>query len=370
MIDPMPLLPRGYKKNILIAVCVNIVVWELIIRLLISSPCTQMADSTLGYMNEPLTRFIFSSEGYSRERFNRIGFNDKDTIPGTGIKRMFVVGDSYSESFQLAQSKSYVQLLENKLNEPETSQTVDVIKLARDGFNPAHYPLVIDRFIDDFQPDLIVLQFWNHSGGDLYSPYIACEYDEAGNVIGLELSQSSEDIGKDALRIVINNSALIYHALRRYKPYIMKTVGWFSGLGNFLQKQNSVTKNNEDEQYDAGKEQRSLDDMKKKITFIVEEIMSHNTELLIFYIPRPGIYFQGDNKQVSDTLQALKTVTGVKGVPFVDLSNSIKEYYINNVNPLNGFANTFPGTGHLNAQGHNLIAQELFTYLEKYKLFQ
>ena len=343
-------------KKLFIAFSINIIAWECIIRLFISSPCTQVTDNILGYMNAPCANFVYSSEGYSRDHFNSIGFNDEEPKVAANIKRVFVVGDSYTESFQVARKDSFVQLLEDGLNDKMSSGKIDVIKLGRDGFNPAYYPLVIDRFAQKFSPDLIVLQFWTHSGGDLYSSNIFCEYDKEGKIISLALLKSTAEKGKDALRIIIKNSALIYYALRRYKPYIMQTVHWFSSIGAKPAKPVS------------SKKQRSLFDLEQRFSFIFDKILRQNTKLLVFYIPRPGIFFRSGNEQTSDTLQALRATAKAKGITLIDLTESVRESYIKNANPLNGFTNTLPGKGHLNVRGHSIVAHKLLTYFKEQKI--
>jgi lysophospholipase L1-like esterase len=341
-------------SKLFIALAMNIVFWELFIRVFISSPCTQEADEQFGYMNISNAKFVYSTEGYSRDRFNSIGFNDDEPMWDVSARRIFVVGDSYSESFQVARRHSYIQRLEDGLNRQGTTVKTDVIKLARDGLNPALYPLLVDRFFDELEPDMIIVQFWAFSGGDLYSSTVSCKYDATGQITDLRVSQSAADKGKSSLRILINNSALLYHVLRRYKPLLMDLIGWISSIG--AGNSGHYGKRGE-------KDQRSATDLEKRFTYILKKIQAHNQEMLVLYIPKPGVFFRPDVEPGSETFAALKAATSKNGIRFVDLTDSFSESYDRDVQPLNGFFNTLPGKGHVNTRGHGVIARHLYRVL-------
>ena len=93
-------------KQICVGICVNIILWELIVRLLLSSPCTQLYDAELGYVNVPGARYVESIEGYSQTRFNTIGFNDEEPMWKQKVSRILIVGDSYTEGFQVGKKRA------------------------------------------------------------------------------------------------------------------------------------------------------------------------------------------------------------------------------------------------------------------------
>ena len=337
--------------RLLLAIGANLFFWEFFLRLFLSSPCTQISDPELGYMNLPESSFVFSSEGYSRGRFNSLGFNDNEPLVGEIAQRILVLGDSYTESFQVARKGSYVQIFEDLLNQGRAKKSIDVLKFARDGLTPAHYPLLFKRAAG-LSPDLIVLQFWAHSGGDLYDDNIICTYTDSGVIQSLESRPRIEDQGKEKVRFIINHSALAYYTLRRFKPIIMKVV---YGVLNFC-----VKKDKKDTQGVRKSILRTTDDMTARMVFILNKIRASSRKIVVFYIPEPGIFFRKNINYESQTLRALRRASQETGVVFIDLTDTFKEHYMKTSQPLNGFANTLPGTGHLNSLGHRIVARTLF----------
>jgi len=139
-------------------------------------PSTQKYDSKLGYTNIPFSTFIESQEGYSTTTFNSLGFNDFEPDDKLDNK-IFVVGDSYTEAFQVDTSLGYTSILEKLIDE-----STDVIKLARDSFMPFHYPILSDRYHDRFNPKVTIVQFASHTVSDLYEDNVKLNIDENGDI--------------------------------------------------------------------------------------------------------------------------------------------------------------------------------------------
>lgn len=343
------------SKVFICALCLNIIFWEIFIRTFISSPCTQLYDEQLGYINKPLSNYIFTSEGYSKGKFNSLGFNDKE--PAADNKRkFFFLGDSYTESFQVPQDKSFVQILEDRLNQDSNKkEPIDILKLGRDGFNPAHYPAIIKRISAKYFPETIIIQFWAHSGDDLYSDEVKSVYNLAGQLTALEQVPRIEDAKKESYRIIINNSALVYYLIRKYKSYIM-------GIVEFVNREGRVAKSNS-----LHKGKKSLADLESRLNLIFEEISKYQNgaNILLFYIPEPGIYLEKGSEQKENlTLLALKFISEHRKINLIDFTPIFQKHYDNTHSILNGFSNTLPGKGHLNCNGHQLVSTHLYEQLK------
>ena len=70
---------------------------------------------------------------------------------------------------------------------------------------------------------------------------------------------------------------------------------------------------------------------------------------------------QGKAYTVTDPeqLAAFESVCAEKGIVFVDLTDAYLGEYAESCRLPYGFANTTPGTGHMNKLGHRLFAQEV-----------
>jgi hypothetical protein len=67
-------------------------------------------------------------------------------------------------------------------------------------------------------------------------------------------------------------------------------------------------------------------------------------------------------------LEAVKRISKDMGISFIDLTQDFVEYFkVTSQFPF-GFQNTFPGVGHLNEDGHNLVAQRLIGKIRELNL--
>jgi len=331
-------------RNLLIIIVVLLVLTEVLLRLFISKPSSQQYDDELGYTNIPGSQMIESLEGYNFVTFNKIGFNDDD--PNDGFNRkIFVIGDSYTEAFQVNHTLCYTSLMEKALE----SEKIDIIKLARDSFLPLHYPIVSNRYFDQYRPELTILQLGSHTLSDLYGDNIVIEYTQDNKIERYTLNVSDGDKKKEAVRGIINNSALAYYLLRRYKYLIIKTLDRFNDLFSSGHKTGK-----------SEKAQASDEEYQKRLAYILKRIKGN---VVVLYLPDPAILF-GSTEHNTKVKNIIDRATKDSNAGFIDLSEEFKNYYIKNKQLLNGFSNSKPGSGHLNEYGHSVAAKSLLIRLK------
>ncbi len=113
----------------------------------------------------------------------------------------------------------------------------------------------------------------------------------------------------------------------------------------------------------------SLDSEPKNNAAAVNTFLSHlhelaekaGTNLIIAYHPKVSINADGSLQVWSDvsTMRQFDELCRQNGIGFLDMSNRIQEEYcINHVLPY-GFINSAIGSGHFNADGHRMFADEL-----------
>lgn len=318
---------------------------EVFLRLFISKPSTQQYDDELGYTNIPDSQMIESQEGYGFITFNKIGFNDHD--PNAHFSRkIFVIGDSYTEALQFDNEFSYTSLMEEAL----APQKIDLIKLARDSFVPLHYPVISSRYYDQYEPEFTLLQLGSHTLTDLYGDNINIQYRDDKSIESYTLNVSDGDKQKEAIRGLINNSALAYYLLRRYKYLIINTLDRVNNI--FSSSKYSETTNHTKTITD--------EDYKKRLSYVLTRIKG---KVVVVYFPDPGILF-GTDLDNTKIKNIIKSAAKTSGTDFIDLSGVFKKDYEENKRILNGFSNSKPGTGHLNQYGHNVVANSLLIKLK------
>ncbi len=324
------------------------------LRLFIMSPCTQLYDDDFGYRNKPNTRFIESFEGYSTGIFNQFGFNDLPPMKNDNVRHIFIVGDSYTEAFQLNIKKQYPQILEDKYNELFPDKPIDVIKLCRDGFMPVHYFKLIDRYISKINPELIVLQFGYHSGSDLFSNEVEPVFDKDNKLVDMEIKKRKEDLQKEKYRFIISSSALSYFLIRKYKGKIIE----------FMQRLTARQK----PELTSGdgifpKSGNTTEDMIQRFKIVIDKIKLFNKKIIILYIPKPGTYMPQTTQFHDKTFIALQSAAKSENIEILSFENEFKDFFNTRMIPVNGFINSLPGKGHLNESGHKILGEKLVYYL-------
>jgi hypothetical protein len=328
---------------------------EILFRLFISTPCTQVYDPVLGYVNMPFGRYVESMEGYSVTRFNSLGWNDREPLRDNKVRRIFVIGNSYTEAFQVYRDRAYVQIAEQLLHDQQEKLHVDLMRLGRDGFTLLHYPVIIDRLMGRFKPEIIVLQLSAFSGDDLYGNDVLSEYNKHGRLLSLQIRPRAEDRTKEYFRRIINNSALAYYIIRKHKAFFMKLLSRPAAMDRVPEQTNLPAKNS----------QKSLVDMTARIGFVLDEVLKYGTTVLVLYLPPSGSYLKETTQKGQMTRAALGLAVEKRGIHLIDLSQEFVSDFARTGQVLEGFANTRPGEGHLNLHGHAVVGTVLAEQLAK-----
>jgi len=137
---------------------------EMALRLFVSDTRSPyIYDEFTGTRLRPGHRFVFKSEGYSSNVINSRGLRDREhsLAKPAGTLRIAILGDSFSEAFQVAQDKTFWAVLERELQAmPEyRDQTVEVINFGVSGFGTIQEWQMLEHSARDYSPDLVLLAF-------------------------------------------------------------------------------------------------------------------------------------------------------------------------------------------------------------------
>lgn len=161
------LLKRRWMFRILaftFALIVAVLLAEIALRLF--APDTRspyIYDEFTGTRLEPGHRFVFQSEGYSSNVINSQGLRDREHTlqKPTDTFRIAILGDSFSEAFQVAQENTFWSVLERELQAtPEfKNRTVEVINFGVSGFGTIQEWQMLAHYVGDYAPDVVLLAF-------------------------------------------------------------------------------------------------------------------------------------------------------------------------------------------------------------------
>jgi len=102
--------------------------------------------------------------------------------------------------------------------------------------------------------------------------------------------------------------------------------------------------------------------------FIFGELRKQTTKpITLIYTPalphiRRGSIHLKDSSQREKDLITIAEVCQRHSIDFIDLTENFNDFFLKTMKFPRGFANTFPGRGHFNADGHRLIAEAIFLH--------
>jgi hypothetical protein len=273
------------------------------------------------------------TEGFGYGRKNNEGFTNLEDYHAQPVD-ILLMGSSHMEAGQVAQNKTTAALLNSK-------------------FNGANYVYNIGTSCHDLPHITNNLE----TAIQYYRPQ-KCVIIETGSI----------QIGIASLEDIISSRI---HRLPSYDKGIVFRLQKIPYLRLLYKQYKSIQGNNEDELpeqvsdiLDKEKYPELLDTVMQRLNKISS---NSNIKLTIFYHPHLLLNKDGSASANTDTeyLELFKTACGNNGIYFIDMTGAFTEEYKRSHTLPHGFANTAVGAGHLNKNGHKIIAEELFRQINQ-----
>lgn len=332
-----------------------LLLFELTVRMFIFSPRPQVFDPALGPMPAPGSTWVNGREGYCRIHWSRQEIRGHD-LPAAGtpdVHRIVVMGDSFCVAEGVSDDQTYCARLEDDLSR-RLRQRVWVGNCGRPGLDGSDILYLLPMFQRKFHPELTVLTFnlsdFRMSAGKI-SGGLAHFDPAAAPGEGLTLTplrKPREDWLMDPIlpgRLQPAAHWLIDHcALAHYGAARLYAIRW-----RMLPEDHFITR----------KEQIATTD--QMVRYFAAMVSQTKTPLACAYIA-PWSSLRGQNNQWDEiTEQHLREATRRLNIPFVDTGSLFRHRFEQTGQPANGFANTDvgPGYGHLNPEGHRIVAAAL-----------
>lgn len=296
-------------------------------------------DGATDYKWESRQYFSTMKEGFSWFRFDKNGYNNLDDSPfSENPITTLLIGSSHMEAVQIPKNKNTGSLLNNL-----TSKRVYNIGISGHGIFTCVSNL--KSAIEVFNPKETVII-------------------ETGTVTLNEKSMQ-QVIEKNYPKIKSNDHGLIY--------LIQKTVPAIKSLYKSITEWKDVSKIKKPSP--ANMTPITLTDEYKAIlnNFLMYAKESVGEQrLIIFYHPTAklddnGLFYDNNDKEF---LNIFAASCKNNGIDFIDMTEDFSELYFRDYKFAHGFPNTAISTGHLNADGHRLIANKLFEAIKMETLTQ
>jgi hypothetical protein len=355
--------------SILAALLSALIVWEILLGALVEKTPGSTIHPVLGKITKAGTS-VRGSEGFSITKTNSLGMRGEElTQKKTNEYRILILGDSFTEAFQVSDHKIYPYLLERKLgdrlirnrNKSDNKYSeITAINAGRAGSSPATYIALGDFYKTLTKPDFVIVQVNELDfTEDLYDSNKIQHYLVKENTT-YKLQSNEKFFSSDPLsQIVLQN----FPNLRFLLELSVLRIGGKKVQGFLRERRNELDKT----QFKTSKEKHQK--YFEGINWVIENLKDTYPNLVVLYFP--DIDYRNSQKTPSEVElsleveSSLEKVTTQHNVHFVNMREDFINYYHVYHQPAHGFNNTVPGTGHTNEIGHELTAEHLASLFER-----
>lgn len=295
------------------------------------------------YRLEPNTIGLNAVEGLAVLYSDSNGFSNED-IPLAEDGYILVMGSSQSKADQVSINERYSGLMNHYLGYEDE---LGVYNLA---YNGGGFEDIVKNF------NALITEFPN-------SKAIIIEVTDSQlliNEVGYQNAMLQVDYNDSVTREKLNEHDAIGNIklfIKKYCPLLLLYVKQYTQWKqtNYIQKDMSSMQQ-ENLTVDTTEYQQYVNMLR-----LIRE--QYDREIIVVY--HNGFSFDADNRMdttLSKTGQVFKAACNLNGIEVVDMTMVFSKHFDNYSEIPYGFWNTSMGTGHLNAIGHKLIAEELYEY--------
>ncbi|TAK10526.1 MAG: SGNH/GDSL hydrolase family protein [Rhizorhabdus sp.] len=321
---------------------------ELLARALLTSPSAQLFDPAIGYVNAAHSGYFQAREGFQHLRLNALGLNSPPLGPKMpGHVRTLFIGDSMTFAAQVPREANFVSLVGRQLPGLET------VNAGRDALGPQDWPALIDRLEPAVRPDLIILMVSRGDAFDLRDSGARILRSADGRPSGITRPPSGRDALQERLEPVMRHSALATFLVRRANSEwtTLRTGDSWTGWAIRGGRPGMAKRNSGSERFDRAEIEARIVD--------ILDLIKPGRRLVI--VALPAFRYEAHRKVEPEPRSRaeaglFEAAARRTGIPFIDAGPAMTAAYARTGRPLTGFNNSRLGEGHLNAEGHAVVA--------------
>ncbi|MBN1971615.1 MAG: hypothetical protein JXR48_12645 [Candidatus Delongbacteria bacterium] len=333
---------------VLLSIIINLIFWNFIIERFIYLSEEAHLDNKIGRRGKSHKKIVFGLEGFSSIKLDSLGFNNNDykIEKDENKKRILLLGDSFTEAYQVQREDNYCSILGNHLEDK-----YEVINLGISGATMA-YHLFASKYISEYlQPDLVFIQV------DTLQDFLLDNFLQS-NWLYVEKNNSSFTIKKNYDRnsksVRIKNKLYSFSGITGY--FVIRLREFANTLCKKVDNENQTV-------------QLDYDFLQEYIDWELNEIKSNYTNLVV--LDFSGLASIGNNRFIvhesdnnSKKLDSLVINSLYKNdIKILSVDEEFNLYQEQHKIALLGFNNKIIGYGHLNEQGHKLVADIMMQYI-------
>jgi hypothetical protein len=375
----------------LTGVAIGVALCEIALRVAgYSALVFEKPDDVTGTSLRPYAAAWQSKEGHAYVAINSRGFRDVEWAPSKpeGVYRIAVLGDSFVEARQVAHQDTFCAVLQDRLNADPRSpgRRVEVMNFGVAGYGTAQEWLTLSRDVFALQPDQVLLAVF--TGNDIADnskalshpldtrPYYSLRGDELVADVSFRQSPAYRDRQGWPARVfyaVQDHSRLAQLLYTVRRGWGQPAAGGGEPESPFNQQglPHGVYREPFNDAWDG-----AWRVTERLILEMARETRSHKAEFGVVTLSNPpqvsidvaGRQAYERRLGVDDLFYPERRITALgqrAGFPVLNLAPSLQAYAIEHQALLHGFANTPPGMGHWNENGHRLAGEQIAAWLLK-----
>jgi len=310
--------------------------WELIVRFFVLSPAQEVFEPGLGYVHAPYAHILRTYEGYARFQLDQFGLNNDALPENLPARRVFVVGDSFVEAYQVMRDENFIHRLSKRW------QDSLLFNAGSSGAAPDISLLAYDRFAPFVKPNYVLLCV---NASDLYELLQAKEERHPdGSLKSLQRQvDASESPFKSIKLWLYGHSALVTHLKWKYENGIR---AWLTGIDEkkIARKKHELT---------GKKLQQAIEYWQ----FVLRKFQQKGVTMTVLIMPEiEYLANKRAHQKVRQGRVVLAREAAKLGIPVLDSNAVFANDFKQSGVPAIGFVNTHYGRGHINAYGHHILA--------------
>lgn len=339
---------KRFLKSVLAAFC-SFLCMNFICLFYYSAPgVVYRSNGATVAVQMPDTYFINASEGYGINHFDRRGYNNPNgELEGSYVLMM---GSSHVEAIQVSQKQNMSTILNGLLGGTDTELRV---------YNIAHVGNFLPGIVKGFEAGIR-------------------EFPDSSAVV-IEVTRTSfyvSDLQKGMQQTVYDSTSDgIY--LAQHLTAAQKLRSWLIGGLPFIKLMKNVQFADMDLKLERpfGLAYREMEQETEYDEKEYEEVLNDAFSLLrseydkpLIIVYHPQVVFKNDSMEIvrdEATYDIFQEACENNNIIFWDTGEAFLEAYNENYTVPYGFSNTQMGAGHLNKDGHRIIAYELYKVLQK-----
>lgn len=335
-----------------------LIIWPLSLLYVDSIPLYVKAEGGNFFHRMPGSSVRQYREGFARTNIGQYGLIGVGKINHDQTQKILIWGDSFVEAFNVPDEKKMSFVL-SKMAQRTFKDSITGVSIGRSGNSIADYYYQIPYYESRLTPIMAHFFIIGHIEDTLPDQQSA---------------HGAKFVSMPTYAIYPENQERYhYDVYRKFLSRLKLDFLWYSARDCQAKKWKwlpSVEKDNQNKL--SSSTEKKEDDMMKAWTYLFDQLKKQTDKPIVMvllsdlpYLKKHQIVLSEDDNYIREKF---KHACSVNNIGLIDMQQSFVSYYQSTGRFPRGFINSHPWEGHLNEDGHALVASGIFKYLKDHKI--